>query len=1611
MSHLDSHAPYSMIAGSRRPRRVRSLLAIAALLCATAASAHVYQFDNTTGAAIPTVAGGTGTTVYTSTGGTAAIANNAYAGGGPPAGSPPAIAGMTCKTISVASETGSDTIEGPVSVTIPIDHFYLGNLVIKLFTPAEDFTLVSRPGTSEPDDTGAGGGDGDSSNLESTDPITFAMGGTDAETMGSGLDTDGEACQDNGICTYSPNNGASTLSEDLSLLNGDSKVGDWTLCIGDAVNSSGFDVGSFEDWTLDLGSVSSPADEDCDDGTSSLEVEFEVFDSFTATTIAVGINASHNERGDLRARLAAPDGTIYALVTQNGDTDNNYDILVTSNDDTGEPGTGPLDDGSVDPTAEPFFNRIVTGVTDLGGVSEAANGFWTLRICDRDDNGVTGTLNRARLVLLDSTAAARVCSSRVEYEWGDNGNDATFNSAERGGVTISQAPGDRVNYSGSFGDNHVTITGTSNGETGYYSLFMDADSVGGTTDDPYEAQGQLARFNFSEEVQDLEFSLFDTDQAPDDFEDVMRVEGESSLATGLRRYQRSIGTAHEIAGDMIEGDDSIGGTEGTSTYLFDRSVDTLLVYYFEGGDRAPTDANDQFTGISDLLFCAYDYGDAPGTYGTLLSGGARHVLGTRDLWIGANPPDGEADGQTGGGAATADDITDVSGTSTPDDEDGVSLFPACPNDGTYTVSVTASNFSGSAATLVGYLDWGRDGAFNTSEERSASVNVPNGTSDGVFNVTWTSVPANCGGTTSTFARFRISTDSASVLSPTGQAPDGEIEDYQLGSGTLPVTLAWVDTSNERGGLAVRWATVSESSNAGFRVWGLDAEGGRTLLGRVPSKGADSFAPQRYEARFPASAGSIVEIEIEDVALTGGNRLHGPFAIGQAAGSEPDEGARIDWRAIKAEWGIAGPLDSFRTVGEPGGIAPAFEAKGRKRPGGPSGGAGLARLLVRETGIHRVTYEQLLAAGIDLTGVAETQIALLDGGAGVARHVEMPAATFGPGAYVEFVARPQLTLASPVDVYVLALDPARAVAAKTIAARPVGLGVTEAELVVRPDRAYSYSASNGDPWYDQRALAWGGPATISRTFDLPDLVAGPVELDLLAWGYVDWQGAAPDHHVRISINGTEVVDEHFDGFTPFERTVDVTDLVGASGNLLELHLPRDTGYDFDHVALEGFVVRFARETVALDGSFEGSVATPFQIGGFVDGEPVSVWQLVGGAAMRSQPTPVGGLAIAPGGGRIYAAQGAAIRTPGIQAGVPAAKTASTAEYLVVAHPAFVDGASALTALRQSQGLSTEVVTVDAIYAAYSDHAASPEAIRRFFEASWNQGNLRYALLVGGDTVDPYDHLGIGSVSYVPSFYLPYAAYPIFFSGTDERMVDFDGDAVGEVPIGRLPVRTPAELEALVTKIGQWEANVASGSFGALLAAGASDTARVVANLNEAYALSLAAWSPLLAQVDDLGTAEVRAAVLEALGTGTPLVSYVGHSSAPRWDFTPILQWQDVAGLDNFGAPSLVTQWGCWNSYYMDPAFESLSAHLLRKVDGGAAGTIGAMTLTTDSAHRTLGSLFYARVGAGAATVGDAFRGAKLDLAAQGWGEDALLGMALLGDPAMSLPAAVPEKGRR
>ncbi|HMR93073.1 MAG TPA: CshA/CshB family fibrillar adhesin-related protein [Chitinophagaceae bacterium] len=133
-----------------------------------------------------------------------------------------------------------------------------------------------------------------------------------------------------------------------------------------------------------------------------------------------------------------------------------------------------------------------------------------------------------------------------------------------------------------------------------------------------------------------------------------------------------------------------------------------------------------------------------------------------------------------GTTAVADD---ADGT---DDEDGVGAFPVLAQSATsYSVDVSVSNTSGSAATLFGWIDFNNNGTFDPTERTSA--NVPDGHS-GAITLTWNPITVTGpGGTSVTFARFRLA--NADVNAAQGAAA-GEVEDYMFSIPPLPVVLEY-----------------------------------------------------------------------------------------------------------------------------------------------------------------------------------------------------------------------------------------------------------------------------------------------------------------------------------------------------------------------------------------------------------------------------------------------------------------------------------------------------------------------------------------------------------------------------------------------------------------------------------------------------------------------------------------------------------------------------------------------------------------------------------------------------------------------------------------------------
>ena len=166
---------------------------------------------------------------------------------------------------------------------------------------------------------------------------------------------------------------------------------------------------------------------------------------------------------------------------------------------------------------------------------------------------------------------------------------------------------------------------------------------------------------------------------------------------------------------------------------------------------------------------AFDYGDAPAPYPTLLTDdGARHdyVPGTPFL---GSAPDADPDGQPSTGS-TGDDVASLS------DEDGVVFLDPLEPGASADVMVTVT----AAAQLDAWIDFNADGGWSeASDQIFDDVTLAAGNHTLSFTVPMTATP-----NVSTVARFRVST--AGGLDVTGSADDGEVEDHAIV--TVPVEL-------------------------------------------------------------------------------------------------------------------------------------------------------------------------------------------------------------------------------------------------------------------------------------------------------------------------------------------------------------------------------------------------------------------------------------------------------------------------------------------------------------------------------------------------------------------------------------------------------------------------------------------------------------------------------------------------------------------------------------------------------------------------------------------------------------------------------------------------------
>ncbi len=695
---------------------------------------------------------------------------------------------------------------------------------------------------------------------------------------------------------------------------------------------------------------------------------------------------------------------------------------------------------------------------------------------------------------------------------------------------------------------------------------------------------------------------------------------------------------------------------------------------------------------------------------------------------------------------------------------------------------------------------------------------------------------------------------------------------------------------------------------------------------------------------------------------------------------------------------------------------------------------LINLLVSEQGVYEITHQDLLDLGLDISGQSLSSLSLFNREQQVA--IELQGSTqnqtvFGDGAYIRFIGDGLESLYTDNNVYTLRLDalPKKRIQPETL---PILNTVPFAQSYLEtksyaPQNGYTFASPNKqDPWHADRVLALRQPASKTVSLELENFVpggnTGSVNPSLKAevWGGTDLPGSADDHHVRFKLNSQTVMDNTFDGFSRKVMQAEVSNL-RAGANQIRMELPLDQGYDFEAVNINSVELSYPRAFVAQDGALNfDSFARKFQIRGFAS-DDIRVYRqdannevtVIENAAVSGRCTEDAPRCRVRFGGHgslshYHAVTSNGVKTPEFEyVALPEDIRSGSAEYLIITHPDFIadqgeqDLLGELANSLQSQFSSVDIVNVEQIYAQFGGHIFDPAAIQQYIKFAHNNRNTQVVLLVGGDIYDYKGFQNSDARSFIPSIYVP-TGEVINFAPVDAKYVDFDDDNVPNLPIGRLPVRSMQELSVLLDKRTAYINRDYRDE--ALFVAGEFDILRQYSfkldalNMQQTY---LDDWAVENVFLDDVSTSAARSEIIQAINSGVSLTSFFGHSSTNQWTFNGLFNGSDAANLSNQGKPTVVTQWGCWNTYYVNPNEDSMGHRFLMEGDRGAVAVMGATTLTSATNEQLLARYVYEQLSQGK-TLGQSITLGKQEFArVRPDALDVLLGWTLLGFPELVL----------
>ncbi|MCO6452361.1 MAG: hypothetical protein J5I90_16400 [Caldilineales bacterium] len=619
-----------------------------------------------------------------------------------------------------------------------------------------------------------------------------------------------------------------------------------------------------------------------------------------------------------------------------------------------------------------------------------------------------------------------------------------------------------------------------------------------------------------------------------------------------------------------------------------------------------------------------------------------------------------------------------------------------------------------------------------------------------------------------------------------------------------------------------------------------------------------------------------------------------------------------------------------------------------------------RITTQEEGIYRLTYDDLLEAGLPVDDLDPARFSM--------HYLGEPVDILVTGAeddrfdthdLIIFFAQPYQGRYMLDNIYWLTLANASGQRMGQREVRPTGaesvVTSTVSTLHIEYDRDYrsDYSrAQDADHWFDLPLNAVYDSPTVTRTYTftldhvLPTGVAG---IDILVHGGQS-QEPAPDQSLALQIGETELGLFQWDGSEdylvqatfPADILYDGENAMSISASLAQLG--SESGVNHYWISPDWAEIRYPamaisrQDRLLIEGVAEGNnrieasgFSTPDVLALDVSdpSHPVEIRSTAGRAEGNSHTfifwdsTPAAAR-------YVLSAQSALLSPASIEPDRPSNlhNRRQSADYIAIVHRSLWDVIDPLLAHRTAEGFIIAKVDVQDIYDEYAFGRVDPEAIRRFLadaHRNWTEGgdSPRFVLLVGDGH---YDFRGVSGTAQ-PNLIPPYLLHIDPWLGetaADNRYVSIDGpdDYLPDMHIGRIPARTPEDVIAVVDKILAYE-NAPAGDWQKRILFAADRTAGFDADFQAISDEIRREWLPqayddrqLYYQVDQTNGDGMRAAFKQAFDESALVVQWFGHASRFRWGSDSMFNIFDPASLQQNAALPVTFTYACWSGYFVN-----------------------------------------------------------------------------------------------